>query len=160
MKITNDRSTLAKNPAYLEYPADILNNEIFMRMSLSEKGLFWNLRLFCWRNGTVPASARGIAQLLNQSDNLIYKTLSSDVLSFFSSDNDVDRLYCPDLEAYRQELLEKQRRRSEHGKRAAEKQMRDRSNGNAQTREMGSDMNRADYDLDEGMNGYLTRSLN
>jgi hypothetical protein len=160
MKITNDRSTLAKNPAYLEYPADILNNETFMRMSLPEKGLYWNLRLFCWRNGSIPASAKGIAQLLNQKDSLIYKTLSSDVLSFFSSDDDMSRLYCPDLEAYRQELLEKQKKRSEHGKRAAEKQLNDRRNGNASTREMGSDMNRTDYDPGNGMNGYLTRSLN
>ena len=151
MKITNDRSTLAKNPAYLEYPADILNNEIFMRMSLQEKGLFWNLRLFCWRNGTIPASNKGIAQLLNQSDSMIYKTLSPNVLSFFSSDEDMSRLYCPDLEAYRQELLEKQKRRSELGKRAADKQMRDKRNGNASTGEMGGDMNGADNDSDVEM---------
>lgn len=160
MKFTNDRSTLAKNPAYLEYPADILNNETFMRMSLSEKGLYWNLRLFCWRNGSIPASATGIAQLLKQKESLIYKNLSPDVLSFFSPDDDMSRLYCPDLEAYRQELLQKQKKRSEYGKRAAEKQLNDRRNGNASSVEMGSDMNRTVYDPDDGMNGYLTRSLN
>ena len=79
---------------------------------------------------------------------------------FFDYSDDLTRMYCPDLEAYRQELLEKQKRRSEYGKKAAEKQLSDRRNGNASTGEMGSDMNRTDYDLDDGMNGYLTRSLN
>lgn len=38
--------------------------------------------------------------------------------------------------------------------------MGDAENGKTIADGMGSDMNRTDYDLDDGMNGYLTRSLN
>jgi hypothetical protein len=69
-------------------------------------------------------------------------------------------MYCPDLEAYRNELLEKAKKREEAGRKAAEKQMRDRRNGNANTGDKGSDMNRTDNDPDEITNGYLVRTLN
>ena len=161
MKPTIDRSTLAKNPAYKEYPADILNNEVFMQMTLQQRGLYWTMRLYCWRNGTVPSSWGELAKLAGVKQEVLEKLIADGkVERFFDHSDDLTRMYCSDLEAYRQELLEQQRRRSEYGKKSAEKQLNDKRNGNAYTGEMGSDMNRTDYDPDDGMNGYLTRSLN
>jgi hypothetical protein len=161
MKPTIDRSTLAKNPAYKEYPADILNNEVFMQMTLPQRGLYWTMRMYCWRNGTIPSAWEELSQLVGIKKDALEKLIADGkVLRFFDNADDLTRMYCPDLEAYRQELLEKQRKRSENGKKAAEKQLRDRLNGNAISDEMGSDMNRTAYDVDESMNGYLTRQLN
>jgi len=161
MKPTTDTSTLAKNPAYLEYPADILNNEIFMQMNMSQRGIFWTMRMYCWKNGDIPAHRAGLAKLLGISTTALNKLLDNGmILSFFPETDDGYRLYCHDLEVYRKMLIDKKIKRIENGKKAAAKQMRDRLNGNAIPDEMGSDMNRTAYDVDENMNGYLTRQLN
>lgn len=161
MKPTTDTSTLKKNPAYLEFPADILNNEIFMQMSMNQRGVFWTMRMYCWKNGDVPEYRGGLSKLLGIGTTSLNKLLEDGkILRFFSETEDGHRLYCHDLELYRQLLIDKKMKRIEDGKRAAAKQLRDRRNGNASTSEVGSDMNRTDYDLDDGMHGYLTRSLN
>jgi hypothetical protein len=159
MNVITDRSTLAKNPAYKEYPADILNNEIFMQMNMAQRGLYWTLRMFCWRNGTVSYSWEELSRLLGIKREALEKlTADGNVEKFFKPTDDLKRMYCPDIEAYRNELLEKAKKREEAGRKAAEKQLRDRRNGNAQTGDMGTDMNSTDYD--GTMNGYLVRALN
>ena len=161
MNLITDRSTLAKNPAYKEYPADILNNEIFMQMNMAQRGLYWTLRMFCWRNVTVSYSWEELSRLLGIKREALEKLMADGhIEKFFKPDDDLKRMYCPDLEAYRNELLEKAKKREEAGRKAAEKQMRDRRNGNANTGDKGSDMNGTDNDPDEITNGYLVRTLN
>ena len=91
MKPTTDTSTLKKNPAYLEFPADILNNETFMQMNMSQRGVYWTMRMYCWKNGTVPASPAELAKLLRISDSALRKLM----------EDGMTRLFSPDLEAYR-----------------------------------------------------------
>lgn len=159
MEPTSDTSTLKKNPAYLEFPADILNNEIFMQMSMSQRGIYWTMRMYCWKNGTVPAAIPELAKLLRENTNSLYRLMGDGKIDkFFSYTEDLQRLFSPDLEAYRQELIERKNRRIENGRKAAEKKWRDKNDSNAKTHEMAPDMYRTD--LDDDMNSYLIRSLN
>jgi hypothetical protein len=162
MKPTTDTSTLKKNPAYLEFPADILNNETFMQMNMSQRGVYWTMRMYCWKNGTIPASVDELSKLLRMSASTLSKLMEDGKIdSFFTHmEEDMRRLFSRDLEAYRQDLLDKKKLKAENGKRGAEKRWGGAENSKTIADEMGSDMNRTDYDPDDGMNGYLTRSLN
>ncbi len=103
MKPTTDTSTLKKNPAYLEFPADILNNETFMQMNMSQRGVYWTMRMYCWKNGTVPASPAELAKLLRISDSALRKLMDDGSIDrFFNHMEDgMTKLFSPDLEAYR-----------------------------------------------------------
>lgn len=152
------RSTLKKNPAYMEYPSDNLNNETFKSMSMLQRGFYWTIRMYCWVNGDVPACFTKLSQLLSVKESEVRKAFDDGKLGeLLSLSDDLKRYYCPDLEAYRQELLAKQRRRQEDGKSAAVKQWYDKKNGNAFTREMGLEMNRSEFDPELGMKGYVMK---
>ena len=54
---------LPKAPAYQEYPGDILNNEIFVRMTYDERGLYWTLRMYSWQNETLPSDLLELSEI-------------------------------------------------------------------------------------------------
>jgi hypothetical protein len=158
-KVTKNRSTLKKNPAYLEYPSDNLNNEIFKSLDMIQRGLCWTLRMYCWVNGSVPSSFKELSVLVGIKETLLLKAFEDGKLyEFFQHNDDSTRLYSPDLEAYRDELLRKQKKRQEDGEVNAEKRWRKES-GNAISDEMGSEMKGNDYVLGGSMNGYLNRLM-
>lgn len=105
--------------------------------------------MYCWKNGTVPASPAELAKLLRISDSALRKPMNNGMT-----------LFMPDLEAYRQGLIRKRGLKSENGKKGIKKRWGDAENGKTIANGMSSDMNRTDYNLDDGMNEYLTRSLN
>jgi uncharacterized protein YdaU (DUF1376 family) len=135
-------SSLPKMPAYMEYPADILNNEIFMQLSIAQKGLLWLLRMYCWVNGDIPAKPELIAKLTGISEKDARRLFDENVQSFFKmvwKDNDgidicTERMINPSLEAYKMNLILKKKIRSENGKKSADKRWD--KNGNAITDEM------------------------
>jgi hypothetical protein len=152
------RRTRTKNPAYMEYPSDILNDELFKSMNMSQRGILWSMRLYCWVNGDVPTNWKNLGDLLGTKENEIRKAFADDKLfEFFNYSEKMDRFFCPDLEAYREELLIKQRRRQENGKAATDVQWQSKRNGNAIPDGMASDMNRNDFDGGNGVKGYLMR---
>ena len=156
-KATRNRSTLKKNPAYLEYPSDNLNNEVFRSMDMNQRGLCWTIRMFCWLNESVPSSFKELSVLLGVKEHFLSKAFSDGKLyEFFHRNEDSTRLHSPDLEAYRDELLRRQKKRQEDGAVNAETRWR-KENGNAITYEMGADMKGNDYDLEGNMNGFMTR---
>lgn len=95
-------------PAYQEYASDMLANMQYRMMSLAERGLLDTMRKECWVNRQVPMKEDELASYLRIDRSEIEACLTSRVLSFF-----VDRaqfLICPELEHYREELLERQQK--------------------------------------------------
>jgi uncharacterized protein YdaU (DUF1376 family) len=142
-------SSLPQMPAYMEYPADILNNEIFMQLTMSQKGLLWLLRMYCWKNGDIPASYEQLSKLVRLSKKELSKLFDSKMSSFFEITwKEIDgehicteRMINIDLEKYRRLKIAERTKRSEYGRKGAEKKWQDVSNGRAITSEMVPDMN-------------------
>jgi hypothetical protein len=142
-------SSIAKMPAYMEYPADILNNETFIQLNMAQRGLLWTLRMYCWKNGDIPASYEGISKLVGISKAEAAKLFDESLDTFFEStflDTDdgprhTGRMFNKALEEYRTLKIAEREQRSKNGKKAAEKQWQEGRNGNAFTEVMGADMN-------------------
>ena len=145
-------SSLPKMPAYQEYPADILNNEVFMQLSMAQRGLLWTLRMYCWKNETIPGGFKALANLVGISENEAIKLFDDKVQSFFACQYDstgdrmTGRLFNKDLEAYRKEKLAAREKRSSSGKLGADKRWRLNSNGDAITDGMAKEMRRVELD--------------
>jgi hypothetical protein len=123
---------MRRPPAYQEYPSDLLANEHYKLMDLDERGLFHTLRHYCWVNESIPANESLLAELLNLTESYLDKTFSHRVRNFFcKSDTDPSRLISPELNDYKQGLIEKSRRRAEAGKigglKSVESRVRDRA---------------------------------
>lgn len=152
------RSTRTKNPAYIEYPSDVLNNEIFKSMNMMQRGVLWTMRLYCWVNGDVPSDMKKLAQLLGAKENEMRKAFEDGkIIDFFQKREGTERLFSPDLDAYRDELLNKKIKRQEDGKASADVRWYGNRNGNAIPDGMASDMNSNDFDGGNGVKGYLMR---
>lgn len=106
-----------KPPAYQEYAATILADRNFKLMTLSERGLFYSMRLECWQNSEVPSIENDLAKYLGYDLSEIQQALTSRVKTFFMMNNDL--FYSPELENYRQHLDERKAKQSEGGKRGA-----------------------------------------
>lgn len=105
-------------PAYQEYASDMLANMQYRMMSLAERGLLDTMRKECWVNKQVPLNEDELARYLRVERSEIEAYLTSRVLSFF-----VDRaqfLICPELEQYREELLERHQKMAAGGQKGGE----------------------------------------
>lgn len=162
-------SSLPKMPAYQEYPADILNNEIFMQLSMAQRGLLWTLRMFCWKNESIPAGYTNIATLAGISEKEACKLFDEKMHSFFELQYDKDssnpRMINTDLEAYRREKIAARLKRSASGKQGADIRWNETNNGSAITNVMTKEKrrveldNESDYDHEKDMNfrGYAMK---
>lgn len=108
-----------KPPAYQEYAATILADRKFRLMTLSERGLFYTMKLECWENGSVPANPFELAKYLAVDASEIEKLLTDNVKSFFRLQG--QDFINPELENYRQHLAERREKQSEGGKKGAQK---------------------------------------
>ena len=162
-------SSLPKMPAYQEYPADILNNEIFMQLSMAQRGMLWTLRMYCWKNETIPAGFEDIGKLTGVSAKEASKLFDEKVGSFFKLQFDNEpgnvRMINTDLEAYRREKIAARLKRSASGKQGAEIRWNQTENGGAITNVMTKEKrrvepdNESDYDHEKDMNfrGYAMK---
>ena len=110
MKKPNSRPA----PAYQEYAADMLAKREFRLMSLSERGMFWTMRMECWVNTCVPSDKQNLAKIFNLTESQVETALSSNVLKFFNSKN--DSLFCQELDFYRENLNARSKAQSEGGR--------------------------------------------
>ncbi len=101
-------------PAYQEYAADMLANAKYRMMSLSERGLLETMRKECWVNHKIPSNPESLARYLGFGSQEITQNLSEKVLSFFKEAD--GELTCTELEDYRQNQQERERKMSEGGK--------------------------------------------
>jgi len=164
-------SSLPKMPAYQEYPADILNNEIFMQLSMAQRGLLWTLRMYCWKNETIPAGYTHLAKLVGITANESSKLFDEKMEKFFEYEinektgNMTGRMFNTDLEAYRREKIAARLKRSASGKEGAEKRWEKHEDGSAMTDVMAKKMKRSEpvyesedaYEKDISLKGYAMK---
>jgi hypothetical protein len=162
-------SSLPKMPAYQEYPADILNNEIFMQLTMAQRGLLWTLRMFCWKNESIPVGYKNIATLTGISEKEASKLFDEKMDKFFELQLDNKpgnpRMINTDLEAYRREKIAARLKRSASGKEGAEKRWEKHEDGGAITNVMTKEKrrvepdNESDYAYEKDMNfrGYAMK---
>jgi hypothetical protein len=106
-----------KPPAYQEYAASTLANRQFRLMTLAERGLFHTLRLECWENKQVPSNGHELAKYLGYEVSEVQKALSDNVKGFFIESNGL--FSCPEIEDYRQHIVERRVKQSAGGKQGA-----------------------------------------
>ena len=165
-------SSLPKMPAYQEYPADILNNETFMQLSMAQRGLLWTLRMYCWKNETIPAGRSHLAKLVGISEIQSSKLFEDGKIDKFfeyeidkKTGNLTGRMFNTDLEAYRKEKIAARAKRSNSGKLGADARWHQTENGGAITNVMTKEKrrveldNESDYDPEKDMNfrGYAMK---
>ncbi|MGM0571880.1 MAG: hypothetical protein ACQET2_14265 [Pseudomonadota bacterium] len=105
-------------PAYQEYAANMLSDLAFRMMSPAERGLLYTMKLECWKNKLLPADWRTLASILNFPPEIVEDALPA-VMAFFQED--AGMLVCPELENYREELMDRRRKLSEGGRNGAKK---------------------------------------
>lgn len=105
-------------PAFQEYAATMMACIDYRCMSLSERGLLYSLRLECWANKRLPADVTTLARVLGYEVQDIQMALPK-VMPFFAVEG--DRLFCPELEAYRVHLDGRRDKLSAAGKIGAAK---------------------------------------
>lgn len=106
-----------KPPAYQEYAAELLSNRKFRLMTLAQRGLLQTMRLECWANSQVPTQSAELARYLGIAVEEVNSTLTDGVKSFFTECD--GSFSCPELEDYRQHLVERKLKQSAGGKQGA-----------------------------------------
>lgn len=109
-------------PAYQEYASDMLASANYKMMSLEERGMLYTLRKECWVNSFVPVDVVDLAKYLGLEVIEVEKCLTWRVLSFFLVIR--ERLVCPELEAYKEMLVERHRKMAEGGKKGGKSTQR------------------------------------
>jgi hypothetical protein len=122
-----------KAPAFQEYAATILSSKAFRVMNLSERGLLFTMRLECWANQSIPSLSNELAKYLGFNHQEVSDALSDNVESYFN--NSGGSYVCPELEDYRQHLIEQREKQSSGGKKGAaktNKKLKETESGNPQ----------------------------
>ncbi len=103
-------------PAYQEYAATILTGLAFRTMSLQDRGLLYTMKMECWVNVRLPQEQDELAKVLGYSVDNILESLPA-VMPFFKAADSF--ITCPELEDYREHLVERRRKQSQGGKHGA-----------------------------------------
>lgn len=77
------------------------------------------MRLECWENQDLPASASELARYLGIHESEVSAAFTDRVKAFFKIDG--NKLTCPELDNYRQHLNARKAKQSEGGKQGAAK---------------------------------------
>lgn len=103
-------------PAYQEYAAAILAQLPFRTMSLQERGLFFTMRLECWVNKQLPNNPNAMAKVFGFPADEVAASLPA-VMPFFKIEGDF--IICPELEDYREHLVQRKQKQSNGGKKGS-----------------------------------------
>jgi len=103
-------------PAYQEYASSMLAKFEFRRMSLTQRGLLYTMKLECWVNGFLPPDEQELARVLGISPSEVTSALPA-LKPFFTLTGGV--ITCPELDNYKQHLAERREKQSAGGKKGA-----------------------------------------
>ena len=126
-----------KAPAFLCYASNIIADKRYRLMTPSERFVWISIYLECWPNQSVPAAPDELARYLGYPEEDVKAGLTERVLSFFRVDN--GELTSPDLEEYREKNRLLNLKKSEGGKKGAERKrdMVSKKAGNVQGAPLG-----------------------
>jgi hypothetical protein len=103
-------------PAYQEYAASMLSNMTFRMMSLSSRGLLYTLRLEYWIGNPLPANPESLSKVLGLTTDEVVSGLQ-ELCELIRIDQGFVKV--PELDDYKNHLLDRQRKQSEGGKEGA-----------------------------------------
>lgn len=106
------------SPYFAFYASDTMADKRYRMMNLSERGLLISLMCECWVNREIPSDPDAIGKWIGFPGGEVRDALTERVLSFFAKDK--TDLICPEIEKYRQKILEARRRQSKGGKKGAQ----------------------------------------
>jgi hypothetical protein len=121
-----------KAPAFLCYASNIIADKRYRLMTPIERSVWVSIYLECWPNHAVPAEHNELAKYLGYPVDVIKTGLTERVLSFFKVVK--GELTSPDLEEYREKNRLRNIKKSEGGKKGAERKryMASKGLGNVQ----------------------------
>lgn len=103
-------------PAYQEYAASMLSSMTFRMMSLSSRGLLYTLRLEYWIGNPLPANPESLSKVLGLKTDDVVSGLQ-ELCELIRIDQGFVKI--PELDDYKNHLLDQRRRQSEGGKEGA-----------------------------------------
>jgi len=106
-------------PAFQCYASNIITDKRYRLMTSIERAVWVSIYFECWPNRTVPADPVELARYLHFSEEDVKTGLTVRVLSFFEEVK--EELICPELEDYREKLRIQNLKKSEGGKKGAER---------------------------------------
>lgn len=128
-------------PAYQEYAASTLANVDFRKMSLSARGLLYTLRLETWIETPIPSDVFELSQLLRFDVHELEAALR-EIRPFLSEDK--GQLRVPELDDYRQHLIDRREKQSAGGKEGARRANQKKSKAPDESQEV-------DYQVTQGL---------
>ena len=110
---------LKDQPYYPNYSANFIAQRHYRLMSLEERGLLWAMYNDYWVNKDLPSDPQELARYLGFDSAIVENALTDNVLHYFSADG--DKLKCPELDGYLQNVGIKRDAQSEGGKLGVER---------------------------------------
>ena len=114
-------------PAFQCYASNIIADKRYRLMTPSERFVWVSIYLECWPNHALPADPVELAKYLGYPVEDVKVGLTARVLTFFKEVK--GELISPELEEYRATLVERNLKKSEGGKKGAERKRDKASSG-------------------------------
>jgi hypothetical protein len=108
---------MAKAPAFPEYAADYLADEIITLMTLEEEGALARAKAYCWREGSIPTDEIKLSRLLKNASNQTLRVVRE---LFVPCPNDASRMIYPKHEEARERQKIWKEKSAEAGKKSGE----------------------------------------
>lgn len=104
-------------PAFQTFASDDMASEVWRLASLAERGLLDSMKRYCWVNNTVPADKDQLARALGLNVIEVERSHGNLIAANFARHpHDETRLFCPDLERQKQEMLLRRTKQAEGGR--------------------------------------------
>lgn len=107
------------SPAFMLYASDLMAGKSYRLMTLAERGLLLSMWCECWANSEIPGSPEELAAWLGKPNEVI-DALTPKVVEFFER-SPSGAFRSPDLEAYRENVIQKRKQMSEGGQKGGRK---------------------------------------
>ena len=114
------------SPYFAFFASDMMADKRYRSMRLDERGLLISMMCECWVNDSMPADPESIGKWLGFQSAEIKAALTESVLSFFTEAK--SELICPEIETYREKILDHREKQSRGGKKGANRRWRKVSN--------------------------------
>jgi len=121
------KKKLKDQPYYTNYSANFIAQRHYRLMSFEERGLLWTMYNDYWVNQDLPSNPQELARIFGVNSAIIENALTVNVLHYFSADG--DKLKCPELDGYLQNIEIKRTAQSEGGKIGAERKKEKNAKG-------------------------------
>lgn len=115
----NLSATRGTSPTFQVYAFDLMAKRDYRLMTLAERGLLLTMWCECWANSEIPAEPNELAAMLGKQGE-VQGALTSKVIAFFERTKPGTFL-SPDLETYREYVLDQRERMSKGGSKGGKK---------------------------------------